>query len=83
MSFANVRIVNKTGITNDTKVYVNDKELTGITRIAIEPFVAGQVLRANLTLNVAEVDVIVSEAETEYTDRRKNVGEKWSEDTES
>ncbi len=56
---SNIRIINKTGITNDTKVYVNDVEVKGIISLEIEPILAfNQLVTATMKVHVVDLDVV-------------------------
>jgi len=56
---SNIRIINKTGITNDTKVYVNDVEVKGIISLEIEPILAfNQLVTATMKVPVVDLDVV-------------------------
>lgn len=56
---SNIRITNKTGITNDTKVYVNDVEVKGIISLEIEPILAfNQLVTATMKVHVVDLDVV-------------------------
>lgn len=56
---SNIRIINKTGITNDTKVYVNDVEVKGIISLEIDPVLAfNQLVTATMKVHVVDLDVV-------------------------
>lgn len=56
---SNIRITNKTGITNDTKVYVNDVEVKGIISLEIDPVLAfNQLVTATMKVHVVDLDVV-------------------------
>ena len=55
----NIRIINTTGITNDTKVYVEGVELKGIISLEIDPILAfNKIVTATLKVHVVELDVV-------------------------
>ena len=59
MAFKGIKIVNKTGIANDTRVYNSetDEELHGINKIELLPFAVGETVKARLTFNVRMFEV--------------------------
>ena len=59
-----IRIVNETGQVNDTKVYLNDVRINGLTKIVIDPIEVDKVIvTATLTIMEAEFDLL---AEAKY-----------------
>ena len=55
-----VQIVNTTGGPDDTRVYIDGKELTNVQTIVIDPLYPGEIVRATLTILCPEIDVMVS-----------------------
>ncbi len=59
----NARIINKTGMTRDTEVWVDGTRLTGVTGITIMPIGNDNVITAQVTVLIKEIDIKTEEAE--------------------
>lgn len=57
----NIRIVNSTGDSQDTRVYVGNTEVTGVYRVVIDPIEVGGKLSAIIQVHPLEIDLVVSE----------------------
>ena len=56
---SNTRIVNKTGLVKDTKVYVDGVEMRGVKSIVIDPIVA-VIIPATIEVYLAELEVVAN-----------------------
>lgn len=48
----NIKIKNTTGMSNDTKVFVDGKSLDGITQIDIHPIKINEAIKATITIDL-------------------------------
>lgn len=61
-----VRIVNKTGLSNDTVIMLPDgKKLGGVFRVEVHPFEKDQNIRATLHVHVKSLDIIAEQEPTQ------------------
>ena len=60
MAFKGIRIVNKTGVVNDTEVFdsVTGEKIHGIYALELFPFGMGETVKAKLSVHVCEVDIV-------------------------
>jgi len=62
-----IKIVNKTGITNDTEVYFNNNKLEGISKIVIKP-ITNKTVTAEITFESVNLELLCDNATKEIID---------------